>query len=78
MTQNNPSNDFVMEEERCKYKSPLTARYASREMSYNFSDAKKFSTWRQLWIYLAKAEMVDIMFRAVPFYMLWGSGLQPL
>ncbi|OWR53249.1 hypothetical protein KGM_210803A, partial [Danaus plexippus plexippus] len=25
-------------------------------MQYNFSDQKKFSTWRKLWIYLAKAE----------------------
>ncbi|TPX30215.1 adenylosuccinate lyase [Synchytrium microbalum] len=39
-----------------KYASPLTSRYASAEMSYNFSDNKKFSTWRQLWLYLATAE----------------------
>ena len=38
------------------YQSPLTARYASKEMSFNFSDQKKFSTWRQLWVWLAKAE----------------------
>ena len=43
---------------RSKYRSPLSARYASKEMSYNFSEMKKFSTWRQLWIYLAKAEKV--------------------
>ena len=40
-----------------RYQSPLTSRYASPEMAYNFSDQKKFSTWRQLWLYLAKAEM---------------------
>uniref|UniRef100_T1JNU2 Adenylosuccinate lyase n=1 Tax=Strigamia maritima TaxID=126957 RepID=T1JNU2_STRMM len=38
------------------YQSPLCSRYASQEMSYNFSDDKKFSTWRLLWVYLAKAE----------------------
>ncbi|KAJ3410457.1 hypothetical protein HDV05_003719 [Chytridiales sp. JEL 0842] len=39
-----------------KYASPLTSRYASPEMTYNFSDAKKFSTWRKLWLNLATAE----------------------
>ncbi|ORZ38794.1 adenylosuccinate lyase [Catenaria anguillulae PL171] len=39
-----------------RYQSPLTSRYASKEMAYNFSDNKKFSTWRKLWLYLAKAE----------------------
>lgn len=39
------------------YQSQLSCRYASKEMSYNFSDDKKFSTWRQLWVILAKAEM---------------------
>ncbi len=42
---------------RDTYESPLTKRYASREMSYIFSDLKKFRTWRALWIALAKAEM---------------------
>lgn len=39
-----------------KYQSPLTSRYASKEMAYNFSDDKRFSTWRQLWTNLAIAE----------------------
>ncbi|KAK6170858.1 hypothetical protein SNE40_019153 [Patella caerulea] len=39
-----------------KYKTPLVSRYASKEMVYNFSDFKKFSTWRRLWFYLAQAE----------------------
>ncbi|XP_034934508.1 adenylosuccinate lyase isoform X2 [Chelonus insularis] len=39
------------------YRSPLSTRYASREMRFNFSDQNKFSTWRRLWVYLAKAEM---------------------
>jgi len=43
-----------------KYRSPLVSRYASKEMAYNFSDRKKFTTWRKLWIYLAKAEKVWI------------------
>ncbi|MPC97273.1 Adenylosuccinate lyase [Portunus trituberculatus] len=41
-----------------KYCTPLASRYASKEMTYNFSDAKKFSTWRKLWTLLAKAEQV--------------------
>jgi adenylosuccinate lyase len=40
-----------------KYQSPLTSRYASEAMSFNFSNDKKFSTWRLLWLYLAKAEV---------------------
>ncbi|CAD5113630.1 DgyrCDS2792 [Dimorphilus gyrociliatus] len=39
-----------------KYRSPLTARYASREMSENFGELKKFITWRRLWLWLAEAE----------------------
>ena len=42
------------------YRSPLTSRYASPEMAYNFSEDKKFSTWRRLWLYLAKAEKVFV------------------
>ncbi|XP_026752697.1 adenylosuccinate lyase isoform X1 [Galleria mellonella] len=46
----------IQNSEYCNYRSPLSTRYASKEMQYNFSDQKKFSTWRKLWIYLAKAE----------------------
>ncbi|HAE43411.1 MAG TPA: adenylosuccinate lyase [Clostridiales bacterium] len=38
------------------YTNPLITRYASKEMSYIFSDEKKFSTWRKLWVALAKSE----------------------
>ncbi len=40
-----------------QYESPLASRYASDEMLYLFSPDKKFSTWRRLWIALARAEM---------------------
>lgn len=39
-----------------KYESPFSGRYASAEMQYLFSAQKKFSTWRRLWLSLAKAE----------------------
>ena len=38
------------------YVSPLSERYASKEMQYIFSQDKKFRTWRRLWIALAEAE----------------------
>ncbi len=39
------------------YESPLSTRYASKEMQYVFSPDMKFSTWRRLWVSLAEAEM---------------------
>ena len=41
-----------------KYQSPLAERYASEEMSYNFSDQLKYSTWRKLWIVLAETQRI--------------------
>jgi adenylosuccinate lyase len=38
------------------YEHPLVQRYASKEMSYVWSPAKKFRTWRLMWIALATAE----------------------
>ena len=38
------------------YQSPLSERYASKEMCAVFSDQYKFSTWRRLWIALAEAQ----------------------
>ena len=38
------------------YENPLITRYASKEMAQNFSDDKRFSLWRRLWIALAESE----------------------
>ncbi len=38
------------------YQNPLNTRYASKEMSFIFSDDYKFSTWRKLWVALAEGE----------------------
>ncbi|MDC7956201.1 adenylosuccinate lyase [Fusobacterium simiae] len=38
------------------YSNPLCERYSSKEMMFNFSPDKKFSTWRKLWIALAESE----------------------
>ena len=39
-----------------RYTSPLSERYASKEMQYIFSPEMKFRTWRRLWIALAETE----------------------
>ena len=39
-----------------RYESPFTARYSSEEMTRLFSADKRYTTWRKLWLALAKAE----------------------
>lgn len=41
---------------RDTYENPLITRYASKDMSYIFSDESRFSTWRKLWTALAEGE----------------------
>ena len=43
-------------DERLVYENPLSLRYASREMNLVWSPQRKFSTWRRLWLALARAE----------------------
>lgn len=38
------------------YQTPLASRYASPEMAQLFSNKTRFRTWRQLWVWLARAE----------------------
>ena len=45
-----------MEPDPSRYQSPLSTRYASAAMSANFSDQRRFTNWRLLWIALAEAE----------------------
>ena len=45
-----------VDEKKAKFEHPLTDRYASKEMSFIWSPAKKFSTWRRLWLALAESE----------------------
>lgn len=48
---------MVREVDRNEYQNPLISRYASKEISYIFSEDYKFSTWRKLWVALAESEM---------------------
>ena len=50
------STEMRLDMSNDRYTSPLSERYASREMQYIFSPDKKFKTWRRLWIALAEAE----------------------
>ncbi len=46
----------MLDDDRNRYISPFSSRYASKEMQFIFSDNFKFSTWRKLWVSLAKAQ----------------------
>ena len=45
-----------MNSANCSYRNPLTERYAGKEMSFIWSPQHKHSTWRKLWLTLAKCE----------------------
>ena len=49
-----------------KYRSPLASRYTSPEMAFNFSEFKKFTTWRKLWLVLAKSQKVRFCIYRLP------------
>ncbi|MBQ9625216.1 MAG: adenylosuccinate lyase, partial [Clostridia bacterium] len=38
------------------YENPLSNRYATKDMLYNFSDEKRYKIWRRLWIALAETQ----------------------
>ncbi|KXS98806.1 hypothetical protein AC578_2042 [Pseudocercospora eumusae] len=46
----------MMSADHDTYQNPLNSRYCSKEMKYIFSPRNRFSTWRQLWVYLAESE----------------------
>lgn len=48
-----------MADSSSSYVSPFSTRYASPEMKFTFSDQKKFTTWRKIWLYLAISEKVS-------------------
>lgn len=51
------SKKYISKEKKFdKYRSALAERYAGEEMSINFSDKLKYSTWRKLWIALAESQ----------------------
>lgn len=51
-----PQSTTLMTSPADRYENPLPERYASPEMAALFSPAKKFRTWRRVWIALAEAE----------------------
>ena len=72
VTNGNASKDSIVApsaislDDRSKYRSPLVSRYASAEMSFNFSEVKKFTTWRRLWFWLAKCQKVPVIIGCFP------------
>jgi adenylosuccinate lyase len=47
---------MAADDPRSTYRNPLVERYASREMAAIFSDRRKFSTWRRIWLALAESQ----------------------
>ena len=65
-----------MDENMNVYQNPLTGRYASKEMSYNWSPQRKHSTWRRLWLALGVLDDPSILEATQP--LLVPGGMRSL
>ena len=50
------NGEAIMTSQNDEYQTPFNSRYCSKEMKQLFSPRTRFSTWRQLWVWLAESE----------------------